>query len=177
MHLLKRLVSSLTIFFWICILRHIKLLIKVMTRILTVLSKGMQLRLVTMLFTKLMTSGMERTLTWIPVRALFRVGISWAKISLWRPRNFVSLGILYCIPRDSLAFLCSGESSISDYDLDILRPFAMKIRNNLTASTFHEMSDNFSKAGMDSIAKTRSQVRTMSRFSAVKFACVINYCI
>src|SRR5258708_32206291 len=34
MHLLKRLVSSSTIFFWIFILGHIKLLIKVMTRIL-----------------------------------------------------------------------------------------------------------------------------------------------
>src|SRR5258708_14739172 len=164
MHLLKRLVSSSTIFFWIFILRHIKLLIKVMTRILKVLSKGMQLRLVTMLFTKLMTSGMERTLTWIPVRALFRVGISWAKISWCRPRNFVSFGILYCIPRDSLSFLCSGESSISDYDLDILRPFAIKIRNNLTASTFHEMSDNFSQQGRKRLAKPHSHLRALSPF-------------
>src|SRR5260370_36789362 len=114
----------------------------------------MQVRLVTILFKKLMTSGMERTLTWIPVRALFQVGISWVKVLLWRPRNFISLGILYCIPCDSLAFLCSGESSILDYDLDILCPFAMKIRNNLTASTFHEMSYNFPKAGMESLAKT-----------------------
>src|SRR5258708_12506054 len=105
MHLLEHLVFSLTIFFWILILRNIKLLIKVIMRILKVLSKGMQLRLVTTLFTKLMTSGMERILTWIPVRALFQVGISWVKISLWRPRNFISLGILYCIPHDSLAFL------------------------------------------------------------------------
>jgi len=87
------------------------------------------------------------------MRALFWVGISWAKISLWRLRNFVSLGILYCIPHDSLAFLCSGKSSISDYDLDILHPFAMKIRNNLTTSTFHEMSYNFSKVGMESLTK------------------------
>src|SRR5260221_3158323 len=177
MHLLKCLVSSLTIFFWIFILGHIKLLIKVMTRILKVLSKGIQLRLVTMLFTKLMTSGMERTLTWIPVRALFRVGISWAKISLWRPRNFVSLGILYCIPHDSLAFLCSGEASISDHDLHILRPFAMKIRNNLTASTFYQMSYIFSETGMVNLAKTRSHVRALSRFSPVEFACCINLCI
>ncbi|KAF8503812.1 hypothetical protein F5888DRAFT_1631689 [Russula emetica] len=46
-----------------------------------------------------------------------------------------------------------GEFSISDYDLDILRPFGMKIRNNLTASTFHEMSYNFSKVGMENLAK------------------------
>src|SRR5258708_28395087 len=98
------------------------------------------------------------------MRALFQVGISWAKISLWRPRNFVSLGILYCIPRDSLAFLCSGESSILDYDLDILRPFAMKIRNNLTASTFHEMSYNFSKAVMERLTQTRSHVPALSPF-------------
>src|SRR5258707_6686389 len=169
MHLLKHLVSSSTIFFWIFILGHIKLLIKVMTRILKVLLKGMQLRLATTLFTKLMTSGMERTLTWIPMRALFRVGISWAKISLWRPRNFVSLGILYCIPRDSLAFLCSGESSILDYDLDILHPFALKIRNNLNASTFHDMSYYFSKSGMDSLAKMQSYVRVLSCFGPMKF--------
>lgn len=38
-----------------------------------------------------------------------------------------------------------GEFSISDHDLDILRPFGMKIRNNLTASIFHETSYNFPK--------------------------------
>jgi hypothetical protein len=52
-----------------------------------------------------------------------------------------------------LRFLCSGESSISEHDLDILRPFAMKIRDNLTASTFDEISYNFSKAGMENLAK------------------------
>src|SRR5260370_42143765 len=108
MHLLKRLVSSSTIFFWIFILGHIKLLIKEMTRILKVLSKGMQLRLATTLFIKLMTSGLERTFTCSPLRALVRIGISWAKISLWGPRNFVSLGILYCVPRESQACLYSA---------------------------------------------------------------------
>lgn len=53
----------------------------------------------------------------------------------------------------------------------------MKIRNNLTASTFHEMSYNFSKAGMENLAKTRSHVRALSRFEPVKFACCINSCI
>jgi hypothetical protein len=45
---------------------------------------------------------------------------------------------------DSLAFLCSGEFSILDRDLNILCLFGMKIRNNLTASTFCEMLYNFS---------------------------------
>jgi Transposase family tnp2 len=53
----------------------------------------------------------------------------------------------------------------------------MKIRNNLTASTFHEMSYNFSKAGMKNLAETRSHVRALSRFEPVKFACCINSCI
>ena len=74
-------------------------------------------------------------------------------------------------------FLCPDKSSISDYDLDILRPFGMKIRNNLTASTFHEMSYNFSKAGMENLAKTRSHVRVLSRFEPMIFACCINSCI
>jgi hypothetical protein len=86
-------------------------------------------------------------------------------------------GDFYCIPRDSLTFLCSGEFSISDHDLDILRPFGMKIRNNLTASAFHEMSYNFSKAGMQNLDKTRSHVQALSRFKPVKFACCINSCI
>ena len=81
------------------------------------------------------------------------------------------------MPRDLVAFLCPGELSISDHDLDILRPFGMKIRNNLTASTFDEMSHNFSKAGMVNLAKTRSHVRALSRFEPVKFACCINSCI
>ena len=74
-------------------------------------------------------------------------------------------------------FLCPDEFSISDYDLDILRPFRMKIRNNLTASTFHEMSYNFSKAGMKNLAKMRSHVQALSRFEPVIFACCINSCI
>jgi hypothetical protein len=96
------------ILFWIFILGHIELLIKAMTRILKVLSKEMQLRLPTMLIMKLVTSGMERTLMWkvmqIRVRALFWIGISWPKNSLWRLRNLISFGILYCIPHDSLTF-------------------------------------------------------------------------
>jgi hypothetical protein len=64
-----------------------------------------------------------------------------------------------------------------DHDLDILRPFAMKIRNNLTASTFNEMLYTFSKAGMENLAKTRSHVRALSRFEPVVFACCINSCI
>jgi hypothetical protein len=129
-----------------------------MIRILKVLLKGIQLRLMTILIIKLMTSGMEKTLTWIPMRALFWVGISWLKDSLWRLRNFISLGILYCILHDSLAFLCSGESSILGHDLDILCPFTIKIKNNLTALTFHEMLYNFSKVGMESLAKMQSHV-------------------
>ena len=50
--------------------------------------------------------------------------------------------------------LCSGEFSILEHDFDILRPFAMKIRNNLAASTFNEMSYNFSKAGIENLANT-----------------------
>src|SRR6267154_614298 len=56
-------------------------------------------------------------------------------------------------------------------------PFGIKIRNNLTTSTFHEMSYNFSNTGMENLAKTRSHVRTLSRFEPVKLACCINSCI
>ena len=78
---------------------------------------------------------------------------------------------------DSLAFLHSGEFSISDHDLNILRPFAMKIRNNITNLAFNDMSYIFSKAGMENIAKTRSLVRSLSRFEPIRFACCINSCI
>src|SRR5260221_14576379 len=126
------------------------------------------------MYLKLAWFGMGRLLLWIPVSGLFQVGMFLANISLWRQRNFVSLGILYCIPCDSLAFLCSGESSILDYDLDILHLFVMKIRNNLTASTFHEMSYNFSKVGMESLTKTQSHVWALSHFGPMKFTCCIN---
>ena len=66
--------------------------------------------------------------------------------------------------------------SISDYNLDILRLFGMKIRNNLTTSrTFHEMSYNFSKVGMKNLAKMRSHVQALSCFEPVKFACCIQF--
>ena len=44
--------------------------------------------------------------------------------------------------------------SILDYDLDILHLFRIKIKNNLTTLTFYEMSYNFSKVGMENLAKT-----------------------
>ena len=74
-------------------------------------------------------------------------------------------------------FLCLGKFSISGYDLDILRLFAMKMRNNLTALAFDEMVYNFSKAGMLNFAKTRSHVWYLSRFKPIEFACCINSCI
>ena len=96
MHLLKRLVSSSTISLGIFLLGHIK----AMTRVPKVLSKGIQLRLPT-LITTLVTAKTERALLWkvmrIHVRAWFRIGISWPKNSLWRPRNLVTLGIFYNI--------------------------------------------------------------------------------
>src|SRR6266581_6374216 len=150
-------------------------------RILRTLSREMELRLLTPSIPKPMTSVMERTLTrktmWIHMRALFRIGIFWLKNSLWRRRNLVSLSILYRILRGSLAFLCSGESSISDHDLHILHPFAMKIRNNLTASTFYQMSYIFSETGMVNLTKMQSHVRALSHFKPVVFACCINSCI
>src|SRR4029077_11377413 len=118
----------------------------------------MQSRLQTLSILEPMTLVMERTLTrkamWIRVRAMLWIGI----LSL---RNLVSLGLLPCIFQDSLGFLCLGESSILDHDLNIIRPFAMKLRNNLTDSTFNEMVFTFPNAGMESLAKTKSHVRTL----------------
>jgi len=54
---------------------------------------------------------------------------------------------------DSLVFLCLGKFSILGHDLDILHPFMIKMRNNLTALAFDEMVYNFSKAGMLNFAK------------------------
>ena len=59
---------------------------------------------------------------------------------------------------DSLAFLCLGELCISNYDLDILHPFRIMIRNNLTALTFYEMLYSFCKAGTVNLANMRSHV-------------------
>ena len=73
-------------------------------------------------------------------------------------------------------FLCTGKS-LSDHDLNILHSFAMKIKNNLTASAFDEMSHIFSEAGMENLTKTQSRVRSLSRFKPVEFACCINSCI
>jgi hypothetical protein len=64
-----------------------------------------------------------------------------------------------------------------DHDLDILRLFRAKIRNNLTGSTFNELSHIFSKVGMMNLAKTRSHVQALAHFEPAKFACCINLCI
>ena len=74
-------------------------------------------------------------------------------------------------------FCNSGQSSILDYDLDVLCLFAMKIRNNLTALAFNEVAYNFSKAGMENLARMRSHVRFLSCFEPIVFVCCINLCI
>jgi len=51
-------------------------------------------------------------------------------------------------------FCALARSSISDHNLDILRPFAIMLRNNLTTLSFDEMSYTFSNAGMETLAKT-----------------------
>jgi len=89
----------------------------------------------------------------------------------------VSLRILYWILGDSPAFLCSGQSSILNHDLDILHPFTMMIRNNLTALAFNEMCYTFSKTGMENLARMRSHVWSLSRFGPAVFACCVNLCI
>ena len=80
MHIVKHLVSSLTMFFWIFKLRHIKLAIKAMMRILKKLLKGMQPRLPTLTTMELMTFGIKRMLPWkvmwIHMRASFQIWIS-----------------------------------------------------------------------------------------------------
>jgi len=94
-------------------LRHIKLLMKAITRILKMLLRGMQLGLLTLLVVELATCGMERILTQrrkrTPVGTSSHIGIFWLKTSLQRPRNLVSLRILYCILHDSLVFLGSSH--------------------------------------------------------------------
>jgi len=180
MHILYHPVASLITSFWIFMLGHIEILMKTMTGILKTLLRRMQL-MPTQSIPELVTSGMKRTsmwkAKWIRARASSRFGIFWLKSSSWRQRNLVSLRILYWILGDSPAFLCSGQSSISDHDLDILRPFAMMIRNNLTASAFNEMCYTFSKTGMENLARMWSHVWSLSRFGPIVFACCINSCI
>lgn len=53
----------------------------------------------------------------------------------------------------------------------------MMLRNNLTASSFDEMSYTFSNAGMETLAKTRSHARYLSRFEPVKLECCVNSCM
>ena len=89
----------------------------------------------------------------------------------------MSLSLLPCIFWDSLGFLCSGESSISDHNLNIICPFTMKLRNNLSNLTFNEMVFTFPNTGMQSHTKTRSHVWALSHFESVEFACCINSCI
>jgi len=74
-------------------------------------------------------------------------------------------------------FCALARSSILDHDLDILRLFAMMLRNNLTALSFDEMSYTFSNAGMETLTKTRSHARYLSRFEPIKLECCVNSCV
>jgi len=47
-----------------------------------------------------------------------------------------------------------AKSSILDHDLDILRPFVMKTRNNLTTLVFDKILYSFSNGTMESLANT-----------------------
>jgi len=70
-----------------------------------------------------------------------------------------------------------AKSSILDHDLDILHPFAMKTRNNLTTLVFDKILYSFSNGTMESLANMRSHVQSLLHFRLVQFACCINSCI
>jgi len=111
----------------------------------------------------------SRILTSFPLRCPSVSGVA-APPHHWTswPRNLVSLSTLYCMPRDSPAFLCSGKFSILDHDLDILRLFGMKIRDNLTAPNLSmKCRMTFSKAGMKNFTKTQSHVFGASGLSCL----------
>jgi len=74
-------------------------------------------------------------------------------------------------------FCALARSSILDHDLDILHPFVMMLRNNLTALSFDKMSYTFSNAGMETLAKTQSHARYLSRFEPIKLECCVNSCV
>jgi len=74
-------------------------------------------------------------------------------------------------------FCALARSSILDHDLDILRPFVMMLRNNLTALSFDKMLYTFSNAGMETLAKMRSHAWYLSRFEPIKLECCINSCV
>jgi len=67
--------------------------------------------------------------------------------------------------------------SILGHDLDILRPFAMMLRNGMTALAFNEMAYTFPNAGMETLAKMRSHAQYLSHFKPVKLECCFNSCI
>jgi len=74
-------------------------------------------------------------------------------------------------------FWALAMSSILDHDMDILYPFAMKLRNNLTTASFDEMLHTFSKAGMVTLTKMQSHVWYLFCFAPIQFACCINSCV
>jgi len=74
-------------------------------------------------------------------------------------------------------FCALARTSILDHNLDILRLFAMMLRNNLTTLSFDEMLYTFSNAGMETLAKTRSHAQYLSHFEPVKLECCINSCV
>jgi len=71
-------------------------------------------------------------------------------------------------------FCALARSSILDHDLDILCPFVIMLRNNLTALSFDEMLYIFSNAGMETLAKTRSHAQYLSHFEPIKLECCVN---
>ncbi|KAI0039305.1 hypothetical protein FA95DRAFT_1465069, partial [Auriscalpium vulgare] len=67
---------------------------------------------------------------------------------------------------------------LSESDLDMLRAFALKVEDNLSAATFGKMRYAFPRTGLDTLDNTKARMSFLSGFkAAVRYDCCINSCI
>ncbi|KAI0052946.1 hypothetical protein FA95DRAFT_1462458, partial [Auriscalpium vulgare] len=66
---------------------------------------------------------------------------------------------------------------MAESDLGILRAFALKVGDNLSASTFNKFQYAFPDAGVGSYDKAKSRIAFLSGFKAVHYDCCVNSCV
>ena len=68
-------------------------------------------------------------------------------------------------------------NSLAESDLDLLRPYVLKVEDHLSDRTFHQFAKTFPNTSHDTLKMTKKRVQSLAGFKPVRYACCINSCV
>ncbi|PPR04228.1 hypothetical protein CVT24_013310 [Panaeolus cyanescens] len=71
----------------------------------------------------------------------------------------------------------TAEGALTDTDLDLLRPYILKVEQHLTEKTFSLLRYAYPTAPHSTLKSSKKRVRELSRFDCVKYDCCVDSCV